>query len=287
MQRRHVIGVAGTALLGGCSGFSPALLCERGSVVFANPFEPSKQAYSAAEAPDVVATGVESGTATYRGFDRTPFEDGAYVSFDGAFYEVAVTDEARSAFDARIGEIRWEDGQTPPEGESAVRYEALPAVDRRALSRWFDQNRTRPADGGRIHGAVPYPNGTAGSRLVGAGTVWVEWNGRVYDVAVSADPARVYRHTETYRFDRVAASLDAFETHLADRHLVPLTELSPAGDEVVTEAVAGQYRGCGDDDGIESLRSHLSSPSRLPRFGTYLVSYEGTRYELAVSEWVR
>lgn len=288
-KRRHVLGIAATTLLGGCAGVSPTLLCERGSYVLADPFDASKFAYPASDAPTLVAEGVESGTATYRGFDRPPFDDGAYVASDGAFYRVAVADEARSVVAARRGVVRWEDGQTAPEGESAVAFESLPAVDRRALSRWLEGERRRKqaAEGFRISGAVPYPNGTAGSKLVDAGTVWVDWNGRVYEVTVSDEPAEATGRVVTYRFERVAGSVDAFETVLADRYLVRLTDLSAAAEEVLAEAIEGQYRGCGDDAGVESLRSRLSSATPLPRFGDYLVAYDGARYELTVGEWVR
>lgn len=116
--------------------------------------------------------------------------------------------------------------------------------------------------------SAPYPNGTSESALVGEGTTWVEWNGRVYEASVTTEEATFTWRTLVYGATRVADSAEAFRAHVAETYLTTLDGLSSGARSVLDAAKSAGRRGYEDCNepsaGYEALRRRLENVPRTP-----------------------
>jgi len=141
---------------------------------------------------------------------------------------------------------------------------------------------------------APYPRGTADSELVGAGTTWVEWDGREYRVTISTENRTNTRRTFDYTATRVADSTESFRAYATDRYLTVLENLSTDERTVLEAAIDagedGDYEDCNEPSpGYEKLKERMDSVSDLPDPARdhWYVSYEGERYLLELYSLTR
>lgn len=322
--RRSLLAVAVPLLVGGCTADTPATNrsstsppkttehspsptdqpstpdCMRGYTVSLSSFTPAEQ----------LATSLRP--VRQRLFERIVTEDGVmlqtsggppirtgrYVANDGAYYRVDLEHLGTEEIPARRADLSWEKGQEAPKDETVVAYPDLPEVDQSALDYlilgpeyWREGLPTQGMT--RRDSPAPYPQGTADSSLVGAGTMWIEWDGRVYEVTITTEEMTLPRRTYDYTATRVADSADTFQAYVADRYLTPLDDLS-SEEKSVLEAAAeagedGRYEDCNEPStGYKKLKRRMENVSDLPEShsGHWYISYEGERYLLEIGGWV-
>lgn len=266
--------------------------------MYADPFDPAEELpVGLTDAQrSLVAAAVDDGeteVTTYAG--TPPVRSGVFVEHDDAFYRVEATETAATAVPARLTDVEWENGVTPPDDATVVSYDDLPATDRRALEyavygpEYGRERAGHPTEGLHIRDSpVPYPDGAADSRLAGAGETWVRWNGRAYRVRVGGETTAT-RHTYRVALARVADAPAGFREHVAAGYLVRLDDLPDAEREIVEAAVGDGYEECEPASAaLQSFRNRLPENGTLPhpRNASWLLAYEGDRYEFRVTNWV-
>ncbi|MFC5972066.1 hypothetical protein ACFPYI_12065 [Halomarina salina] len=230
-------------------------------------------------------------------YGRPPLRDGQYAEHEAAYYHVEVDRLGTEEVPGRLAALSWENGQTAPAGETAIAYSNLPAVDQRALDLLIHgpeySPKGLPTQRLSVSDApAPYPDGIDDSTLVGAGTTWVEWDDRVYDITISDEAESLTRRGYDYSVTQVATSEAEFQEFVADRYLIALDDLSSEERSVLDRAVdAGEddhYEDCNEPSpGYTQLRQRMKNERGLPnpQSGWY-VTYEGERYLLDIGEWV-
>jgi hypothetical protein len=227
--------------------------------------------------------------------DDSPLPDGLHLRRDGAFYRLGVEQVDSTGVTAYRTDLSWERGQTAPDGAAVVAYDDLPESDQRALRLLvFGTEYERPFErprAGLSMGDVPapYPDGAADSRLVGAGTTWVRWDDRTYEVEVTTEETTVARRTFELTAEQVAESPDAFRRLVADRYLVSLDDQPEDQRAIVSAAVEEGYEECTPaSEPLAALREWLSGRETLPPEyeESWFVAFEGSRYELDITQWV-
>jgi len=285
MRRRQFLAT-GTALLStalaGC-GHPPVVLDMRTATSadiadeVATTAEPDSEEYA------VVASARDNGTATRRGryelFDRT-----SAVRVNDTFYDVSETRVASSEVTVYEVLIDFDPEDTTPDvGE--IRYEDLPAVDRRRLDPVVSEDHPTGQDGYDL--GIGY--GTA--EEVGNGSVFVPE--RRYDVIVhDGNRYRVAVNSRTaseaeYRYEvtEIAPDVESFAEQVRTEYLFELTGLSDAERTVVEEAIeSGYYE---DDDDFRSVVDRIRAHEAIRAadfYGTWLLAYEGEEY-ITYTEW--
>lgn len=299
--RRSVLASAGAALLAGCLSApgdgSSTDDCVSGFTVSAREFAPAEDlplAFSDDERRLLDRAVAEQGHQfeTYGG--DPPVPGGVYVEHDGAFYRTRVERVDETEVPARLMNIEWEKGRTPPGAAAVVAFSELPESDRRVLrlaveGPKYGGHDERPTQGMSWNDApMPYPDGADDSRLVGNET-WVRWDGRAYRVWGDGEQTTTTRYTFRYEVERVADDPGAFREHVADEYLVRLDDLDGSEREVVRSAVDDSYRECEPaSEGLAGLRERLPDDRELPhpRDGAWYVAFDDGRYELLVTNWV-
>jgi hypothetical protein len=301
--RRSLLASAGAALLAGCLSTPGGPRdgtdddCVSGFTVSARSFDP------AADLPLTPSDGerqlldrvVAEGTHEFETYGGDPpVRDGVYVEHDGAFYRTRVQRVEETAVPARVMNIEWKQGRTPPGDATVVAFSDLPASDRRALRYAVDGPEYggrdgRPSEGMRWTDApLPYPDGVDDSRLVGTET-WVRFDGRAYRVWGDGEETTTTRYAFRYEVEQVADDPAAFRDHVADAYLVELDDLDGPERDVVGAAVEDSYQECEPaSEGLTGLRERLPGGRELPHpnDGAWFVAFDGGRYELSVTNWV-
>lgn len=271
--------------------------CHSGVYVGANDIDPPQDLPVDLSDPqrslvaDATDGAVEIDTYAHR-----PLRDGVFVRHDGRFLETGVEQVGAVEIPARVSNLDWEEGRTPPDGAEVVEFPSLPPEDREALRfvvegpEYAERPEGHPSQGLSAEDVpVPYPDGTDGSRLVGAGTVWVHWNDRYYRVEVTTESDTVTRRTYRIGADEVASTGQQFTQVVVDRYLVALEDLSDDERRILTTAADDTYEECGDgSEALQSLRDRLSEHDQLPHpeDQSWFVSFEGDRYALEFTNWV-
>lgn len=326
--RRSLLAAAAPLLLGGCVG-DPSATDQPSTTPSENPqrspsgTDASETGTSTADcvsgytvyvsrfAPaDQLVTGFRP--AQQRLVDRIITEDGVvletygqrpirterYTLSDGAFYRIDSEQTGAEDVRAQRADLSWEKGQEAPENEPAVDYSALPEVDQHALEYLIHgpeySREGLPTQGMTVGDAsAPYPQGTAESELVGAGTAWVEWDGRVYKVTIATEERTITRRTFDYTATRVADSTESFRNYVADRYLRSPENLSSEERSVLEAAIEagadGTYEDCNEPStGYETLKQRMENLEALPapHADSWYVSYDGDRYLLEIGGWV-
>lgn len=285
MRRRQFLA-SGTALLSvalaGC-GHPPVVLDMRTATSADIADEVSMSAEPDSEEYAVVTSARDNGTATRRGryelFDRS-----STVRVNDTFYDVSETRVASSEVTVYEVLIDFDpDDTTPDVGE--IRYDDLPAVDRRQLDPVVSEDHPTGQDGYDV--GIGY--GTA--EEVGNGSVFVPE--RRYDVIVhDGERYRVAVNSRTaseaeYRYEvtEIAPDAEAFADQVRARYLFELTGLSEAERTVVQEGIeSGYYE---DDDAFRSVVERIRGHEGIREddfYGTWLIAYEGEEY-ITYVEW--
>ncbi|MBV0902657.1 hypothetical protein [Haloarcula salina] len=285
MRRRQFLA-SGTALLSvalaGC-GHPPVVLDMRTATSADIADEVAMSAESDSEEYAVVTSARDNGTATRRGrydlFDRS-----STVRVNDTFYDVSETRVASSEVTVYEVLIDFDPEDTTPDvGE--IRYDDLPAVDRRQLDPVVSEDHPTGQDGYDV--GIGY--GTA--EEVGNGSVFVPE--RQYDVIVhDGERYRVAVNSRTaseaeYRYEvtEIAPDAEAFADQVRARYLFELTGLSEAERTVVQEGIeSGYYE---DDDAFRSVVERIRGHEGIREddfYGTWLIAYEGEEY-ITYVEW--
>jgi hypothetical protein len=272
----------------------------RGYTVSVSPFEPTEQLTTSLRPAQrrLFERIVAEDGVVLQTYGQRPIRTERYTRHDGTFYRIDYEQTATEDVPARRADLSWEKGQEAPEGEPVTAYSALPEVDQVALE-FLIHGPTYSREGLPTQGLsatdvpVPYPAGTADSALVGAGTVWIEWEDRVYELAISTEEATITRRTFDYTATRVADSKERFRADVADRYLRALENLSTEERSVLDAAVEagedGTYEDCNEPStGYETLKRRLADVPDLPapHSDHWYISYEGERYLLEIGGWV-
>jgi hypothetical protein len=321
--RRSLLAVAVPLLVGGCVTETPATDqsstspkatddspsttdqtatpdCLRGYTVSVSPFKPTEQLTTSLRPAQrrLFERIVAEDGVVLQTYGQRPIRTERYTRHDGAVYRIDYEQTGAEEVPARRAALSWEKGQEAPEGEPVVAYSALPEVDQVALEFLIHgpkySRKELPTQGMTATDVpVPYPQGTADSALVGAGTVWVEWDDRVYEVAISTEEAPITRRRFDYTATRVADTKERFRAYVADRYLMPLENLSTEERSVLDAAVEagedGAYEDCNEPStGYEKLKQRMEDVPDLPAPHTdhWYISYEGERYLLEIGGWV-
>ncbi|SFR97744.1 hypothetical protein SAMN05216559_1906 [Halomicrobium zhouii] len=273
----------------------------RGYRVSISPFAPTEQlvtGFRPAQQRLVDRIVAEDGVVLET-YGQRPIRDEQYTLRDGTYYRIDYQQTGSESVPAKTADLSWENGREAPEDETVLTYADLPAVDQHALEYLVlgpEYSREGLPEQGLGVGdsPAPYPQGTADSELVGAGTTWVEWDGRAYRVTISTEDRTNTRRTFDYTATRVADSTESFSAYVTDRYLTVLEDLSTEERTVLEAAIDagedGDYEDCNEPSpGYEQLRERMDSISDLPDPATnhWYVSYEGERYLLELYSLTR
>lgn len=326
MSSRRTLLVVGSALLAsGCIGTGPDAsadgspadgespsstddrtvtsetpACIRGFYVSADPFDPPEDLpadFTMAPEPlrELVREVVENEVVEIPTYGGVPLQDGLHLRREGVFYRLSVELTDGTGVPARLTNLEWEAGQTAPDGADVVAFEDLPESDRRALrllvygTEYASPYQHPEAGLSARNVPAPYPDGTDGSQLVGAGTTWVHWDDRVYRVEVTTETASVTRRIYRLVVSKVATDEAAFRQQVVDRYLVTLDDLPDGERDILSTATDGTYEECDPaSDALDGLRERLSAHEQLPpRYeDSWFVAFDDDRYELAITNWV-
>ena len=274
--------------------------CMRGYTVYISRFAPTEQivtGFRPAQQPLADRIITEDGV-TLRTYGQPPIRTEQHTRYDEAYYRIDYEQTGTEEVQAERGDLSWESGQEAPGGKPVVSYTDLPEVDQHGLDYLIHgpkyAREGHPTQSlGKRDTPVPYPQGTADSELVGAGTMWVEWDDRVYKVTISTDDRTIARRTFDYTATRVADSKKGFRKYVADRYLKPLEGLSSEEKSVLEAAIEageeGKYEDCNEPSpGYEKLEQRMENMSELPApyTGHWYISYEGEQYFLEIGGWV-
>lgn len=318
MDRRRFLGASAAVLTGGCldraaltgSTPSPAVAsaggtprdCDGGIAVRADPFDAGDVTIPLDDRRrTLVAEAVAEGAAEAVSYGEAPLGGDVFVRHEGAFYETdySVTTTELPAYRLNAS---WTRGRRAPADATVVPFDRLPRADRRALTL-----AVHGGEGGRVGAGddegptvpqasmsvrrfpVPYPNGGEDSRLVGAGVVWVSWEGRTYRVEVGGSTT-TERRTRRYRVERVADDAAGFRRAIESEFAVRLTPLSRRERAIVGRAINadGGYEECTPaSDALGRLRGRLPDGKRLPTpdAGSWYVRIGDEGYVLTVTRW--
>ncbi|ELZ99376.1 hypothetical protein [Haloferax sulfurifontis] len=234
---------------------------------------------------NLVATAANEGEATYSTYRHLPLDSGDYVEHDGAYYRVErERTETRERTAREVG-IEYDRNESPPTGATVFDFAELPKADREAFLAAYPSENFENGDGPRgfsVGGyAYVYPDG-ADSRLIDAGTVWVRYGGRPFEVTVG-ETRTVEEETFRYTLEQVGEDRAAFAAFVHEELVVPLDDLSDAERAVFERAIEGEVDECeplSDDFAALKDRLYEISENRATSHGPPLVEYEGTTYEV-------
>lgn len=282
------------------SGESTPDDCTSGFHVSAEPFAPAKELPVELDPPqrslvDSLLPDGSTEVTTYAA--DPPLRDGVYIERDGNFFRAETTRLSEEEVPARLFDVDWEKGRTPPENATVVAFETLPGADRQALRLVVEgpkyggegEEGGHPTQGlSHTDYPAPYPNGTADSRLVGAGTTWVRWNDRAYRVRVDGESTTT-RHTFGITVSQVVGDAAGFREHVEREFLRRLSNL-PAGEADILQSATGDaYQECAPSSkSLASLQDRLPAAEQLPppHSQSWYVAFGGERYRLWITNWV-
>lgn len=272
--------------------------CMRGYTVSLSPFIPSEQLALPLRPSQqrLLARIIAKDGRVVKTYGRPPIRTKRYVNSEGAYYRVEYEQKGIETVPGRRANLSWEKGQTVPQGETAIAYSDLPKADQVALDFLIHgpaySRQGLPSQGMSVRDSpAPYPQEDADSALVGAGTTWIEWENRIYNVTITTEKTTLTRRTYDYSASRVADSEEAFQTYAADRYLTPLDDLTSEEESLLDAAKAnehGRYEDCNEPSAAyTALEQRLENITALPapHTNSWYVSYEGERYLLELSGW--
>ncbi|QOS11943.1 uncharacterized protein HfgLR_09010 [Haloferax gibbonsii] len=295
LSRRSLLGglAAGSALLSGCLGGLPGNSCPSSysleATALSDPELVDTVTQDFHEHADtvsrLVATAASEGEATYSTYRHLPLDSGDYVEHDGAYYRVERERiETRERTAREVG-IEYDRNESPTTGATVFDFDELPKADREAFLAAYPSENFENGDGPRgfsVGGyAYVYPDGSE-SRLVDAGTVWIRYDGRPFEVTVG-ETRTVTEETNRYTLEQVGEDRAAFVAFVHGELVVPLDDLSDAERAVFERAIDGEVDECEPlSDDFAALKDRLDeiSENRATGYGAPLVEYEGTTYEV-------
>ncbi|POG56350.1 hypothetical protein [Haloferax marisrubri] len=296
LSRRSLLGglVAGSTLLSGCLGGLPGNSCTSSYSLEATALSDPELVDTviqdfhehAETVSRLVATAASEGEATYSTYDHFPLDSGDYVEHDGAYYRVERERIETRERTAREVEIEYDRNESPPTGATVFDFDELPKADREAFLAAYPSKDFENGDGpqGFATGyAYVYPDG-ADSRLIDAGTVWVRYDGRPFEVAVG-ETRTVEEQTDRYTLEQVGEDRAAFVAFVHEELVVPLDDLSDGERAVFERAIDGEIDECEPlSDDFAALKDRLDETPGWSggRYGARLVAYEGTTYEVTL-----
>ncbi|MCO8267785.1 hypothetical protein NKF06_14625 [Haloferax sp. AB510] len=296
LSRRSFLGglVAGSALLSGCLGGLPGDSCTSSYSLEATALSDPELVDTviqdfhehAETVSRLVATAASEGEATYSTYRHFPLDSGDYVEHDGAYYRVERERIETRERTAREVEIEYDRTESPPTGATVFDFDELPKADREAFLAAYLSKDFESGDGpqGFATGyTYVYPDG-ADSQLIDAGTVWVRYDGRPFEVTVG-ETRTVEEETFRYTLEQVGEDRAAFVAFVHEELVVPLDDLPDAERAVFERAIDGEVDECEPlSDDFAALKDRLSE---IPGwsgagYGDRLVAYEGTTYEVTL-----
>jgi hypothetical protein len=274
--------------------------CTRGYTLRVSPFAPTEQLVTGFRPARqrLVDRVLADGRVVFESYGQRPVRTAQHTPSDGTYYRIDYEQIRTEEVDAACADLSWEKGQQAPDGETVVDYSELPDVDQHALDYLIHgpaySRDQLPQQGMSISDSpAPYPDGTAASVLVDAGTTWVEWDSRVYKVTIASADKTITRRTFEYTATRVADSPSGFRTYAADQYLRVLDGLGAEAQAVLEAAIEagddGRYEECNDpSDAYTQLQDKLESLPELPDplNNHWYIAYERTRYLVVISGWV-
>lgn len=289
-SRRTVLGSGLALLTAGCSSFDLTggesdESCDYRAT--ARPFDPATEIppdYSPAQRT-VAERAIHEGK-TIASYGPEPLKEDSYVVTDGAYFEVYLVDTRQEELPALQMTVRWEAGQQVPTGSTVSVLEDLPAVDQRALRSVVYGGLYRA----HIHpetelthyqSPVPYPPGTARSKLSTTESSWIQLDGRYYAVHVHGETT-IERPIYEYAAREVAPDADSFRKLVTERFLVRLDDLTSDEQKIIEKAINGEYSKTTQSCFSPFWRLWKRMPEQtLPESGgLFYIEYEGQRYGL-------
>jgi len=229
------------------------------------------------------------GTVNETTIGEPRLRNGTYASVNGSYYLFThrTTDERR--LDGYDFDIEYDGETTPGDGAEVVAYDELSAADRRAFDYLHpdrDVSGVRSFSGGRDYA---YPNATAesSSLFLDRESVWVEYEGRAYEVTVEGETS-VRQVDRQYTATSVAATEDAWREYVVDTRVRNLTLETAGQREVVETAITDEYRNCtqtptGD---FGAVVDRLTTDEMETIYGDEYVRYNGTYYRVELTHAV-
>lgn len=289
-SRRALIGSGMTLFIAGCSSLAPPLggehdvSCDYRAT--ARPFDPASEIppeYSSAQ-QSLAARAIRQGTATAR-YGPEPLKKDSYVSHNGAYFNVYRIETSSQELPALRMTVRWTDGQQVPSGSDTYVFEDLPLIDQRALRSvvygGLYRGYTHPEQKLVHHASpVPYPPGTANSKLSDAKSAWIRWDGRNYAIRVHGETT-LEREIYEYAAEEVASDAEAFRKLIAERYLFRLDDVTAKEHEIIRQAIKDEYS--------KTMHSCYSPflglwnrmvGQPMPESDLFYIEYEGKRYGL-------
>lgn len=294
LHRRGALSIAATLLTGGCLGRGLGGDCNSGVYVDAEPFAPVPALEDRLDDDEraVGAEAVENDGTRRTTYAQVPFRAPTLVPHDGAFYRLTRDTVESVDVPAFALDAEWEEGQSAPTGTEVVAFADLPENDRRAFRLAMPEGKGDRFPQGFSVGEypAPYPDGGAGSRLVGE-TTWVEWEDRTVRVEIAGEQTgTTERVTYAFAAERVADDAAGFRTYLAGEYLVDLSDAPAAQLEILRSARGEEsYEEClPASDALAALRDRLDDAAKLPEpyQREWYVAFDGERSRLSVTEWV-
>lgn len=292
MQRRLARQLAVIALLVGLAGCSSAgslsMTPAPNATVIADHASLEAEALDADERQLVAAA--RNGAEPTVTDDHPPFTPDRPIAVDGAYYNVSWSTIA--AGEVPEFALTLEKNPSNTTGES-IAYEALPAVDRRALP--APDSRLLTDDETIATLAVYTENEQDASVLVPDPEYdLLEIDGRTIRVTVEGpSPKTIY----TYRYDAspVAETSDELASQLESEHLFTLSNLTASERRIVENAIGDTHYVEDESDAWTRLLERFDAAEPVyavdpddPEYvdGEYLVRYDGTVYWADISGYL-
>lgn len=307
MRRRSLLrggGVLGAAALGGCTSLSVPLGDEASAtapraVLEMEPItnaEITRRIHGGDMARDeLLAETVENGHASVEKI-RPPLHDGDRLVYEGTLYEVSMrVTEQRPArvYPITLNDVAY-DSVTPAPDADRVRFEELPAVDKRV----FRENNLASGEVLGIGTQLVYPESAIeASVLVPVeGYTIIRWDSGTEGQFSSRHEAReATLSTYRYTLETVAESAAAYGERIRKEYTVDFSDLPDSEREILSRAADGDpYRvphNTTPSETFESLAERFrgvrdvvdvvrdgESDEAHPRSGTYLVRFDSEVY---------
>ncbi|MFB6254432.1 MAG: hypothetical protein ABEI06_07475 [Halobacteriaceae archaeon] len=284
MNHRYIVGVGVCllfVLLAGCS--SPAGSIDMAPVSNQELTDLASRSIANDEHrfPDksyILNNAIPNGSVTITG-TNPPIRRGLPFHHNNSFYNISYTVINQTTGTAVDIEIDY--NATNVSG-TTIAFKELPPVDKAVIRDLFPPRREKLTKGVDFGVGVVYTDSERSqSILLSKNEIVLRYQGEKYQLVVG-DSESVTIYTYRYTATKVANSVNEYASHLKNKYLFTLSNLSKAEKSVINKAIDGGYRA--EDTNDTAFKSVLSifqqhkAVTRTETSGKWIVRYQGDVY---------